>query len=481
MSTGICCARGPVRVSRVASYMTSTQPVLLVVDDDPAILVLVDRFATELGFRVVRQASGHEALASLKDARPDAALVDLRMPDVGGMEILRQIRVVDPQCYVILFTGEASVDSAIEAMKEGALDYLTKPVDFGRLREVLTTVRRSVERREVLLRVEADLAKQFKFYGMVGCGPSMQELFDLIRRLAPHARTALITGETGTGKELVAKALHKLGPRRDKRLVVVNCSAVVATLFESELFGHVRGAFTGATDTKVGLVEHAHGGTLFLDEIGELPRALQPKLLRAVEQGEVQRVGSLDTRHADIFTIAATNRDLAADSESGHFRSDLYYRLGILEFRLPPLRDRREDIPYLTAAFMSEAAERLKRPLTGLTAQAERQLRQAPWPGNIRELRNVIERACILTRNRIIGEREIQRAMTLPPANPPESALSSATSERTIHRNRLSTAQHDQIVRVLRETQGNKTLAAQQLGVSRRSLYRWMNRLNIHN
>ena len=455
-----------------------TEPVLLVIDDEPGMLALIDRFATQLGFTVVRRSSGQEALAVQAKVRPDAALVDLRMPDVGGLEILRQIRLADPQCQVILFTGLATVESAIEAMKEGALDYLSKPVDFDRLRELLITVRRSVERREALLDIEATVAKQFEFYGMVGCGPSMQELFDSIRRLAPHARTALISGETGTGKELVARALHMLGSRRSKRLVTVNCSAVVETLFESELFGHMRGAFTGATEAKTGLFEHADGGTLFLDEVGELPRALQPKLLRAVEQGEVQRVGALDTRRADVFTIAATNRDLAAESAAGRFRSDLYYRLSILEFRLPPLRERAEDIPFLTATFVREVSERVKRPLTGLTAAAERQLRRHSWPGNIRELRNVIERACLFSEGRIIGEREMLRAMAPSLATRDEP---STASDQMLPANpdRLSTAQRDQIERVLREAGGNKSAAAKQLGVSRRSLYRWIDRLDI--
>src|SRR4029078_1172057 len=224
----------------------------------------------------------------------------------------------------------------------------------------------------------------------------VQELFDRIRRLAPHIRTVLITGETGAGKELVAKALHAEGARANKRFLTVNCSAAVETLFESELFGHARGAFTGATEHKVGMFEHANAGTLFLDEAGEAPLSVQAKLLRAVEHGEVQRVGSLETRRVDVCVIAPTNRDLPDEIDKGRFRQDLFYRLSVLEITVPPLRDRREDIPYLTAAFIREFATRLKRPIAGLTTAAERQLRDASWPGNVRELRNVVERACIL-------------------------------------------------------------------------------------
>jgi transcriptional regulator with GAF, ATPase, and Fis domain len=291
----------------------------------------------------------------------------------------------------------------------------------------------------------------------------------------------LITGDTGTGKELVAKALHKLGPRRDRRLITVNCSAVVETLFESELFGHVRGAFTGATDSKVGLFEHADGGTIFLDEIGELPLTLQPKLLRAVELGEVQRVGSLETRRADVFAIAATNRDLRSASSTGRFRSDLYFRLSMIELHIPPLRERREDIPYLTAAFIREFAQRLNRPLKGITAAAERLLQTAMWPGNVRELRNVIERACILSDGRIVTERELANAMSVVPTAEaaPSSRGNGADSGGTEDSSLMRTAQRQQIQRVLRQMGGNKAAAAKQLGISRRSLYRWLDRLDI--
>ncbi len=224
-------------------------------------------------------------------------------------------------------TGHATVDSAMEAVKAGALDYLSKPLDLDRLRELLISVREQIGRRERLLEVDGNTAKRFEFHGMVGRSPVMQQLFDSIRRLAPHVRTMLVTGETGTGKELVARALHKLGPRSSRRLTTVNCSAVVDSLFESELFGHVRGAFTGATDNKVGLFEHANGGTLFLDEVGELSPVLQAKLLRAVEHGEVQRVGSVDVRQSDAWVIAATNRDLQVEVAAGRFRADMLYRL----------------------------------------------------------------------------------------------------------------------------------------------------------
>ena len=450
-------------------------PTLLVVDDDPQIPPLVEKYARPLGYRVVARGGGVQALASLAEVKPDVALVDLHMPEVGGMDVLKAIRDADPECQVILMSGDVAVDAIVEAVKGGALDYLAKPLDFGRVRALLSSVRDEIARREQVLRADADTARQLEFHGMIGRSPAMETLFASIRRLAPHVRSVLVSGETGTGKELVAKALHALGARHDRRFVTVNCSAVVETLFESELFGHVRGAFTGATDTKVGLFEHADRGTLFLDEAGELPLALQAKLLRAVEYGEIQRVGSLDTRRVDVAVIAATNRDLRAETAANRFRSDLFYRLSIVEIRLPPLRERREDIPYLTAAFVRDCAERLGREITGVTAAAERVLQQAPWPGNIRELRNVIERACILADGRLLTERELQPAMAAPPPAGTAStgAIGAAGSER------LSDAQREQIARVMRESGGNKQQAAKRLGISRRALYRWLERLQI--
>ena len=473
-------------------------PTLLVVDDDPAVLALVDRLATDLGFHVVRESDGLAALDTLHSIRPDGAIVDVGLSDIDGLSLLREIKAADPQSQVILMTGSGSIDSAVGAIKAGALDYLSKPLDLDRLRELLITVRKSLERRETLLRIDADVARQFEFYGLIGRSPAMQELFDSVRRFAPYARTVLVTGETGTGKELVAKALHRLGPRKDRRLITVNCSAVVETLFESELFGHVRGAFTGASETKVGLFEHADSGTIFLDEIGELPLTLQAKMLRAVEYGEVQRVGSLETRKSDVFAIAATNRDLRDWSTQGRFRSDLYFRLSTIELHIPPLRDRREDIPYLTASFIREFATKMNRPIKGITAQAERMLQQAAWTGNVRELRNVIERACILTDSRIITEREMTTAMSTVPsgtANGRSASIASSvrgpvngfsragdlpdTIGHDAESSLMSTAQREQIVRVLRQVDGNKAAAAKQLGMSRRSLYRWIDRLGI--
>jgi DNA-binding NtrC family response regulator len=452
------------------------------VDDEQGILDVVGRFARRAGFEVVACSGGREAIAQLQTRRADLVMVDLRMPDVGGLDVLRAIRETDPHCQAVLMTGYASVDTAVEAIKLGAMDYLSKPLDFGRLELMLTGVREETERRRSVLAMEGDLARRLEFCGMIGRGPVMQELFGMIRRLAPHVRTALITGETGTGKELVARALHRTGPRRERRFVTVNCSAVVETLFESELFGHVRGAFTGATDNKPGLFELADGGTLFLDEIGELPLSVQAKLLRVLELGEVHRVGSLDPRRVNVHVIAATNRDLRTEVAAGRFRSDLYYRLNVVEVRLPPLRDRREDIPYLTAAFVRESSERLQKPLIGLTPGAERLLTAAAWEGNVRELRNVIERACILADGDFITERELAVSMPPAPAAPPVSAQVAGAAPATAaagDSDLLVNVERDHIQRALVRAGGNKKAAAKMLGLSRRALYRRLERLDL--
>jgi DNA-binding NtrC family response regulator len=454
--------------------MSAQRPNLLVVDDDQAILTLVGTIAQAQGFDVSTTLDATEALQLLRRRPADLVLLDLRMPGVTGLEILRAIRDIAPRCRVALMSGYATINDAVAAVKLGAMDFITKPFDLQRLRQLLDAVREDSATRRAVLELEGELAQKLEFCGMIGRGPAMQELFDLIRRLAPHARTALVTGETGTGKELVARALHKLGPRGAKRFVTVNCSAVVETLFESELFGHVRGAFTGATDHKAGLFETADGGTVFLDEIGELPATVQAKLLRVLENGEVQRVGSLDQRKVDVRLIAATNRDLRGEVAAGRFRSDLYYRLNVAEITLPPLRSRREDIPYLTAAFVRGFAQRFGKPLVGLTPDAERRLAEAPWEGNVRQLRNVLERACILAEGEFVDDAELAGLMQQhAPGSQPEPLAVPVFP-------RLADLERDDIIRTLEQVHGNKAVAARRLGISRRAFYRQLERHGLH-
>jgi two-component system response regulator AtoC len=292
--------------------------------------------------------------------------------------------------------------------------------------------------------------------------------------VAPHARAALITGETGAGKEGIARAIHDLGPRRAKRFITVNCSAVVETLFESELFGHVRGAFTGATENKPGLFEAADGGTLFLDEIGELPAAVQAKLLRVLETGEVQRVGSVQPRKVDVRIVVATNRDLRGEAEAGRFRSDLFYRLNVVELSVPPLRDRREDIPYLTASFVREFSVKFGKSIEGVSPAAERILMSGAWAGNVRELRNVLERACMLAEDVTLNERDVAAAM--PSVREPAQPAAPPAARPEPRAENLDTIERGHIIRVLAELRGNKQAAARRLGISRRTLYRRLER-----
>jgi DNA-binding NtrC family response regulator len=455
-----------------------SRPTFLVVDDERVILDVMKEIAEKVGFQVITCSGGRQALEHLQSHHADVAAVDLRMPDVGGMDVLRAIRDRDPDCQVVLMTGQATIESAVEAVKLGAVDYLTKPLDFKRVKHLLSTVRDNALRRQRLLEAEQQAAKNAEFCGMIGRGPAMVELFGLIQRLAPHVRTALITGETGTGKELVARALFETGPRRDKRFVVINSSAIVSTLFESELFGHVRGAFTGASDNKPGLFEYAHGGTIFLDEIGELPPPVQAKLLRVLETGDVQRVGSMEPRRVDVHVLTATNRDLSAEVAAGRFRADLLYRLNVVEVTVPALRDRREDIPYLVAAFVRASAKRLNKEkrLMGLTPSAERALMNATWPGNVRELRNAIERACILADGEFITERELAQSK---PANAVAPAKQPATQDDAPSEGSLSLLEREHILRVMESVGGNKVSAARILGLDRRALYRRLERYGI--
>ena len=459
----------------------ATRPLLLVVDDEPPVLKVIERLAGKAGFDVVACGSGSEAMKALMRKPADLAMVDLRMPDVNGLDLLRQIRSAVPSCEVILMTAYAAVDSAVEAIKLGAREYLTKPFDFDRLRQVLVDIRMEIERRAHVVALESQVARELEFCGMLGRSPAMQETFSLIQRLAPHAKVVLLTGETGSGKELAARAFHQSGPRRGRAFVTINCSAVVDTLFESELFGHVRGAFTGAVESKPGVFEAAHGGTLFLDEVGELPISVQAKLLRALENGEVQRVGSLQPKRVDVSVIAATNRDLRAEVAAGRFRGDLFYRLNVVEVALPPLRDRREDIPYLTAIFMRDCAQRMKKSISGLTPGAERMLLGARWDGNVRELKNAIERACMITEGTVISERELAGAFTTDgPTSPMRPRTVDPLATRAADAPAaLEEVEREHILDVLRQVSGNRMAAAKVLGISRRALYRRLERHGI--
>jgi len=453
-----------------AESPSQPRPLLLLVDDDAQIRQLLSEVGAREGFEVLEAADGSAALEMLNRRHMDLVLLDLHMPRVNGLEVLRGARASGSSSHIALMSGAASVEDAVEAIKLGASEYFSKPLDLPRVRALMGAMRQQYLDRNSVLDSDAALAERLEVCGMIGRSPAMRELFSVINRLAPHARTVLVTGETGTGKELVARALHELGPRKTKKLVTVNCSAVVETLFESELFGHVRGAFTGATADKAGVFEAANGGTVFLDEAGELPPGAQAKLLRTLENGELQRVGSVELRKVDVRVVAATNRRLDAEIAAGRFRSDLYYRLNVVEIAVPPLRERTEDIPYLTAAFVRRLSKEFGKQITGLTEAAEERLVQWPWPGNVRELRNVIERACLLCEGHLLTEGDLARSLS---ERPPTTAVA-IDDEPT---GPPPTA--DEVRAALDSTGGNKSLAARRLGISRRALYRLIDKYAI--
>ncbi len=449
------------------------QPRLYVVDDDPGVLEVISRFARPHGFVILPFRSPTAAVAEMMRNPPDAALVDLRMPGMNGLEFLREIKRRAPFCDVVLMTAFGTIDTAVEAVKLGACEYLSKPFDFDRLRDLLVTIREECQRRRQVSALEGEITKHARFQGMIGRSPAMVELFGLIRRIAPHFTTALITGETGSGKELVARALHALSKRKEKPFVTLNCSAVVETLFESELFGHTRGAFTGATDARSGLFEKANGGVIFLDEVGELPAPVQAKLLRVLEDGEMTRVGSSEPQHVDVRVLAATNRVLEREVHEGRFRADLYYRLHVVNLPVPPLRERRDDILLIARAFAEDFSKDFGRVIAGFTPDAEQQLQSHDWPGNVRELRNVLGRACMLVDGEWIDRADIVLGRPLATRGP--SPMPGGTGPvRPIQE-----VERDEILRALDETNGNKKEAARRLGISRRALYRRLEKFRV--
>lgn len=447
--------------------MGATQPMVLVIDDDPALVKLVTVCLKRWGFDVITAATGEAGLALLESRSIDVAMVDLNMPGVNGLGVLEEIRERWSSCRTMLMTGAAEEDTKLAAIKFGALDYLDKPLDFKYLEIRFASIREDFERAHRMSELEREISLRSAFHGAIGRSEAMRELHDLIRRMAPYSRVTLITGETGTGKELVARALHREGRRADKPFVPVNCAAVSETLAESELFGHVRGAFTGATDAKIGLIEHADGGTLFLDEIGELPLTMQAKFLRVLESGEFYRVGSVESRRVDVTILAATNRDLEADVHAGRFRGDLYYRLNVVELHVPPLRERRDDIALLTAHFMAECAARMNKPTHGLAPSAEKLLMAAPWPGNVRQLRNVIERAVMLADGPELDEHDVR------------TALGSAGAAESVPGDEAGPMTRELIEAALAQSDNNRVEAARRLGVSRRTFYRLLERFDL--
>jgi DNA-binding NtrC family response regulator len=369
---------------------------LVIIDDNPGSLEFISTAFSRDGIAIFTASNPEEGLDLVYAHRPQVVMTDLVMPGLTGLEVLDRIMEFDPAIDVVLMTAHYTTETAIEAIRKGAADYLNKPISLPVLRERVGRLVETARQRQQVMNADDELLGKAQFEGIIGRSPQMWEMFSRIRRVAPHYRSILITGETGSGKDLVAQSLHRLSPVKG-RFVVLNCSAVVETLFESELFGHVRGAFTGADRDKPGLFEHASEGTLFLDEIGDMPLVTQAKLLRVLQNQEVQRVGSLSQQKINVRVIAATNRDLRAAIADKQFREDLYYRLSMVEIQVPRLAERMEDVPLLVRHFIDKFRKQYNKDIRGLTQRAQILLSRHAWPGNVRELENVIGHACMMT------------------------------------------------------------------------------------
>ena len=436
---------------------------ILVADDDHVARDLLVEVLERGGYAVLAAGSGKECVQLAAAAPVDLALVDLRMPDLDGLGVLKRLAAIRPEAPVIILTAFATMETAIEAVRAGAYDYISKPF---RMQEIEDAVRRTLEHRRLArenVEYRRELRDRYRVENVVGQSTGMVEAYKLIARVADLDTTVLIVGETGTGKELVARAIHYAGPRAARPFVVVDCAAVPESLFESELFGHERGAFTGAHATRRGLLESANGGTCVLDEIGELPLALQAKLLRVIQERELRRVGGNEVVPIDVRIIAATNRDLRALHAEGRFREDLFYRLNVIPIPLPPLRERLGDVPLLAQHFLAAAARGAARPARSLARETIALLEAYRWPGNVRELQHAIERAVALAPGEILLPDHLPPEIRRPADAAPQLPADGMT---------LEDVKRWYVGKVLQDTGGNKQRAAEVLGIDRRTLYR---------
>jgi two-component system response regulator PilR (NtrC family) len=448
-----------------------TRGTVLIAEDEEGVRDSLTQVLREEGYDVVAVVDGSAALTALGERDFDLVLSDLRMPGADGLSVLRHAREVAPQALVVLMTAHATVDTAVEALRGGAQDYLLKPVLFD---DLLHKIEGLLERRQLAWEnqfLRGQVERHWDFENLVGRSSAMREVMNLIRRVAPVSSTVLITGESGVGKEVVARAIHHFSDRRDAILLPVNCGAIPETLLESQLFGHLRGSFTGAVSNQEGLFQRARRGTIFLDEIGDLPLNLQVKLLRVIESKEILPVGATTPMRADVRIIAATNRELRREVEAGRFRDDLYYRLNVFGIEIPPLRERREDIPPLIEHLIAAHNRELKKRCKGVDGATMKLFLSQPWKGNVRELDNVIEHAMILADGDWITPDDLPRG--LRPDAPPTGAESDNLREA------LRAYERAHIQGVLAKLHHDKRLAAEHLGMSLSSLYRKLEELGL--
>ena len=442
---------------------------VLIVDDEADSREALAELTQRWGYDVQTATDGTEALRRAIEWHPDVILTDLVMPNMDGLWLLRALRAELPDCPVVLLTGRGTIQAAVQAIREGAFDFIEKPLEVPRLRIVME---RALEKKETMREVQLlrrRLAALAPGSDMIGSGPAMQKVFELVKKVAPSNASVVITGESGTGKEVVARAIHNLSPRREKPFLALNCSAIPATLIESELFGYERGAFTGAEQRRLGNFELAQNGTFFLDEIGELPLELQAKFLRVLEDHRIRRLGGRSEVEVDVRVICATNRDLKEEIRRGRFREDLYFRLHVFTIGLPTLKERREDIPLLVHHFIEKYNGETGKRVQGLAPTAMGQLQAYSWPGNIRELRNTVERAMILVDGDIIGEEHLPPDMQ---ASRPEAAA----TLRVPLGIPIDKIEKEYILASLQRNGGNKARTAEILGISEKTLYNKLNR-----
>lgn len=483
--------------------MSDSKGRILLVDDEPNLRKVLGALLTQDGYEVLAEGDGQSALTRVRAAPADTfdiVITDLRMPGMDGMELLRTLTREEPGLPVVVLTAHGTVDTAVEAVKAGALDFLEKPFDREQINQVVLKAVKTKERKGPTARASVDASNDPSLeVGMLGVSGGIADVREMIRTVAASPSTALITGESGTGKELVARALHLGSPRRDRPFISVNCAAIPSTLVESELFGHERGAFTGAVSSRPGRFELADGGTLFLDEISEIPLEIQVKLLRAIQESEFERVGGVKTRHVDVRLIAATNRDLTREIEEKRFREDLYYRLNVVPVHLPALRERPEDIEPLVGHFVSRCNERLGKSVQGFSGEALEAMRGYGWPGNIRELENLVERMVLFASADQIELDQLPEAFHRadrddadePGENLEDDKHGGAPSHIRLPLSSLgldlkeavragSRLVEEALIReALAQTSSNVTRSARLLGISRRSLQSKMKELGL--
>ncbi len=452
--------------------VTARKKKILIVDDDAGIRESLEILLNSWGFEVMQAPDAMKATELVEKYDPDIVITDVVMPEISGLELLRTLKAGNPHRPVLLFTAQGSIDMAVEAMKQGARDFLTKPItDLPKLKALLDDAEEEIEMRRKSKRLAAKAEGEAGF-GFIGDSKPMREIFDMIGNVARRDVSVMITGESGTGKEMVARSIHRLSRRENKPFIPLNAAAIPETLIESELFGHERGAFTGAVGMRQGCFEQANAGTLFLDEIAEMPVSLQPKLLRVLSDGRVRRLGGNHEFEFDVRIIAATNREPEKAIEEGKLREDLFYRLNVVPIALPPLRDRKDDIPLLVQFFISEFNRKHQLTIEGLTGDASDLLQKYTWPGNVRELRNVIERTVVLAKGDWID------AWSLPPylrnGGPSGDKLVFPIGATTI-----ADAERELIVKTLERAGGNKAEAARQLGVDVKTIYNKLRAYNI--